>query len=128
MDDRGIAAGQENSGGAGGGAGREREGRSVGSGGTASVPDRRATGGTRACVAAVRARPFHPKPSATLDRGRVKNGRIPDICPFEAALFVRFIPNGRIRTRWGRAVEANSTARPQMDVRFARILSVWIGQ
>ena len=99
----------ENSGGAGGGAGREREGGSVGSGGTASVPDRRATGGTRACVEAVRARPFHPKPSASLGRGWVENGRNPDICPFEAArwaaLFVRFTPNGRTRTRWGRAVE-----------------------
>ena len=80
----------ENSGGASGGAGREREGRSVGSGGTASVPDSRATEGTRACVQAVRARPFHPKPNASLDRGWIENGRNPDICPFETVCGPRY--------------------------------------
>lgn len=60
----------ENSGGAGGGAGREREGQSVGRGGLLVSPTggRRGGGGTRACVAAVCSRPFHPKPSATLGR------------------------------------------------------------
>ena len=76
--------------------------RQMGVEGLVSPTDRRATGGIRACVEAVRARPFHPKPSASLGRGWVESGRNPDICPFEAARwtvsFVRFTPNGRGRT------------------------------
>ena len=91
----------ENSGGTGGGAGRGEGVEALEAKGLLVSPTG-GPGGTRACVQAVRARPFHPKPSASLDRGWVENGWNPDICPFEAVrwatLFVHFIPNGRGRT------------------------------